>query len=54
MRIDRTHRPWGIATVVLAIAATIAYIFYALETPGAPRGGSWIIELMRKSCRKLS
>ena len=40
MRIDRTHRPWVIATVVLAIASTIAYIFYAVETPGGPRGGS--------------
>lgn len=40
MRIDRTHRPWVIATVALAIASTIAYIFYAVETPGGPRGGS--------------
>lgn len=40
MRIDRTHRPWVIATVVLAILSTVAYIFYAVETPGGPRGGS--------------
>ena len=40
MRIDRTHRPWVIATVALAIVSTIAYIFYAVETPGGPRGGS--------------
>jgi hypothetical protein len=40
MRIDRTHRPWGIATVVLAIASTVVYIFYAVEAPGGPRGGS--------------
>src|SRR5580704_9927079 len=40
MRIDRTHRPWLIATVVLTIASTVAYIFYAVETPGGPRGGS--------------
>ncbi len=40
MRIDRTHRPWAIATIVLAIASTTAYMIYALETPGGPRGGT--------------
>ncbi len=40
MRIDRTHRPWVIATVALAIISTVAYILYAVETPGGPRGGS--------------
>ncbi len=40
MRIDRTHRPWLIATVALAIVSTVAYIVYAVETPGGPRGGS--------------
>jgi hypothetical protein len=40
MRIDRTHRPWVIATTVLAIASTVAYIVYAIETPGGPRGGT--------------
>lgn len=40
MRIDRTHRPWVIATVALAIASSIAYVIYALETPGGPRGGT--------------
>jgi hypothetical protein len=40
MRIDRTHRPWAIATIVLAIASTVAYVIYALETPGGPRGGT--------------
>jgi len=40
MRIDRTHRPWVIATVALAIVSTIAYIVYAVETPSGPRGGS--------------
>ena len=42
MRIDRTHRPWVIATVALAIVSTVAYILYAVETPGGPRGGSAI------------
>src|SRR5271165_6971904 len=40
MRIDRTHCPWVIATVALAIVSTAAYILYAVETPGGPRGGS--------------
>src|SRR5580704_6266755 len=40
MRIDRTHRPWLIATVALAIVSTVAYIVYAVKTPSGPRGGS--------------
>jgi hypothetical protein len=40
MRIDRTHRPWVIATIVLAIVSTVAYIVYAVETPAGPSGGS--------------
>jgi hypothetical protein len=42
MRIDRTHRPWVIATVALAIVSTVAYIVYAVQTPSGPRGGSAI------------
>ena len=40
MRIDRTHRPWATATIALAIMSTIAYVIYAVETPGGPRGGT--------------
>lgn len=40
MRIDRTHRSWEIATAALALAATIVYILYAVESPSGPRGGS--------------
>ena len=40
MRIDRTHRPWAIATAALALVSTAAYILYALDTPTGPRGGS--------------
>jgi hypothetical protein len=42
MRIDHTHRPWVIATVALAIISTIAYVLYAVDTAGGPRGGSAI------------
>lgn len=40
MRIDRTHRPWVVATIGLAIASTVAYVVYAVRTPGGPRGGT--------------
>jgi hypothetical protein len=40
MRIDRTHRPWLIATVALAMVSTVAYVVYAVKTPSGPRGGS--------------
>jgi hypothetical protein len=42
MRIDHTHRPWVIVTVALAIISTVAYVLYAVDTPGGPRGGSAI------------
>jgi len=42
MRIDRTQRPWIIATILLAVISTIAYVIYAVETPGGPRGGSGV------------
>jgi hypothetical protein len=40
MKIDRTHRPWITATVVVFAIAMIVYIAYALRAPGGPRGGS--------------
>ncbi len=40
MRIDRTHRPWMVATIVAFLAATIVYVAYALRIPGGPRGGT--------------
>jgi len=40
MRIDRTQRPWIISTILLAAVSTIAYVVYAFETPGGPRGGT--------------
>jgi len=40
MRIDRKQRSWLIATLVLAVVSTVAYIVYAVRTPGGPRGGS--------------
>ena len=40
MRIDRTHRPWLVGSVTAFLAMTVAYIVYALRTPGGPRGGT--------------
>ena len=40
MRIDRTHRPWLAGTIVAFVATVIAYVAYALRTPGGPRGGT--------------
>jgi len=42
MRIDKSHRVWEFATLILAAAATVAYILYAVESPAGPRGGSAI------------
>lgn len=40
MRIDKTHRPWALATAALLAISTLAYILYALRTPGGARGGT--------------
>jgi hypothetical protein len=42
MRIDKTHRPWLVATVALAVASVILYILYSVQSPSGPRGGSAI------------
>lgn len=40
MRIDSTHKPWLIATLVVTVIATVAYISYHLSSAHAPSGGS--------------
>jgi|CZKS01.1.fsa_nt_gi hypothetical protein len=40
MRIDKTHRPWMIATLALFAFSLAIYILYAVRAPGGPRGGS--------------
>src|SRR5262245_56234255 len=42
MRIDRTHRAWAIASLLLLAVAAIVYLIYALNAPQGPRGGSAI------------
>lgn len=40
MRIDRTHRKWLAASLILLGVATAVYLFYAAHSPAGPSGGS--------------
>lgn len=40
MHIDHTHRGWLIASIVILAASTAAYLWYAMEAPRGPRGGT--------------
>ncbi len=40
MRIDRTHRPWMIVSLILLAVASVSYVLYAIHAAGGPRGGS--------------
>src|SRR5258706_4867143 len=42
MRIDQTHRPWLVGTVLAFLAVTVVYAVYSFRTPGGPRGGTVI------------
>ena len=42
MRIDSTHRPWGVIAAVAFAISSIAYVWYASSQPGGPRGGTAI------------
>ena len=42
MRIDRTHRGWAIASLVMLAVFGIAYVAYAVHSPEGARGGSSI------------
>ncbi len=42
MRIDRTHRPWAIASAIIIALSLTIYIPYALNSPQGPHGGSTI------------
>ena len=42
MRIDRTHRAWLIASLVIFGVATAIYVVYAAASPAGPSGGSAI------------
>jgi hypothetical protein len=40
MRIDRTHRPWLVISILILAVSLIGYVVYAMNTPGGPRGGT--------------
>ena len=40
MRIDRTHRKWLAASLIVLGLATAIYLFYAAHSPAGPSGGS--------------
>src|SRR5690348_13762069 len=40
MRIDRTHQPWIIATLIVFGIGAVGYIVYAQVSAAGPRGGS--------------
>ena len=40
MRIDRTHRGWALASLVILAISAMAYARYARNAPQGPRGGS--------------
>jgi hypothetical protein len=40
VRLDHTQRSWAITTLVILAASAAVYIFYALNTPKGPTGGS--------------
>jgi hypothetical protein len=40
MRIDKTHRPWMLATLALLALSLVIYVLFAVRAPSGPRGGS--------------
>ena len=42
MRMDRTQRGWAIASLVILAGSAVIYMFYELNAPQGPRGGSTI------------
>ena len=41
MILDRSHRPWIVATAAATAASAVFYAVYAWRAPDGPRGGSW-------------
>lgn len=40
MRIDKTHKPWMVATIGLLLLSAVIYAWYATHAAGGPTGGS--------------
>jgi hypothetical protein len=41
MRIDKSHRPWALATAAIFGVSSLSFIFYALYAPGGVGGNTW-------------
>jgi predicted ferric reductase len=39
--IDASHRRWILWSGIIALLSSLAYVFYAVTTPGGPKGGTW-------------
>jgi len=42
MKLDRTQRGWAIVSLTIFAVSALVYVFYALNAPQGPRGGSTI------------
>ena len=42
MRMDQTQRGWALAALAILVSSAVVYVFYALDAPQGPRGGSII------------
>ncbi len=40
MIIDRTHRPWAVASAIVVLAGAALYVPYSVRAPAGPEGGS--------------
>ena len=40
MRMDQTQRGWALAALAILVSSAVVYVFYALDAPQGPRGGS--------------
>jgi hypothetical protein len=40
MRIDKTHKPWMLATLALLAMSIAGYILFAVQSPSGPQGGN--------------
>ena len=42
MRIDKTHKSWLLASILILAASLVIYVPYAMRAPSGPRGSSFI------------
>ena len=42
MKIDRSHRGWAVVSAAILAVSAVTYVFYAIDAPQGPRGGSAI------------